>query len=175
MNKVWKLIRQISWMLFWTSLQSLKTKIKKLKKHVSITSKRDNRFPSPLDNHDTWTVIVMATKKDTDLTLKEYRSKLKLEDEWIVVPQKVAQIDLLSPRNRQKIMFLTRSSGYHQHPFTGAYSCLCSTSLILTSVPDCLPSGIPVIQVKGLKGMTFVDQLTGDIYDNDYDKSHSFL
>ena len=37
-------------------------------------------------------------------------------------------------------------------------------SVILTSVPDCLPLDNPIIHITGLKGMTFVYQVTSDIY-----------
>ena len=44
-------------------------------------------------------------------------------------------------------------------------------SVILTSIPDCLHSGNPIIQVTGLKGMTSVDQVTSDGFDYYYDKN----
>ena len=49
-------------------------------------SKRDNRSPFPLDNQDIQTTIVMAEKKDTDLTSGEYRSRTRVEGESIVDP-----------------------------------------------------------------------------------------
>ena len=42
-----------------------------------------------------------------------------------------------------------------------------STSTTLTSVPDCLPSGNPVLQALSLQGEIFINQIAGDIYTYD--------
>ena len=45
-----------------------------------MTSKRDNRSLSSLDNQDTQTAIVMAEKRDIDLTAREYGPKSNVEN-----------------------------------------------------------------------------------------------
>ena len=53
--------------------------------------------------------------------------------------------------------------GCKLHPAIGAMSAA------LSDVPDCLPSGNPVLQVQGLRGELFMDQVTGETYQYDYD------
>ena len=59
--------------------------------------------------------------------------------------------------------------GLNPHLATGDYSLqYFPTSTTLTSVPDCLSSGNPVLQALSLQGETFINQIAGDIYTYDY-------
>ena len=40
---------------------------------------------------------------------------------------------------------------------------------MLSGVPDCSPSGNPVLQVHSLTSELFIELITGDIYKYDYD------
>ena len=61
---------------------------------ASTTSKRDNRSPSPFDNQDIKTGIVMAEKRDTSLTILVQLLERSGASKSIIEPQKVAPVDL---------------------------------------------------------------------------------
>ena len=61
--------------------------------NASVTSKWKNRFPSPFDDQDTQTEIVMTEKRHTDLTLETKQTKVT-EKKSIVASQKVAPANL---------------------------------------------------------------------------------
>ena len=52
----------------------------------------------------------------------------------------------------------------------GDYSSFyCSVSVVLAGVPDCLPSGNPILQAQCLTDEFSVDQVTCNVYKYDYD------
>ena len=58
---------------------------------------------------------------------------------------------------------------YLSTPATGANSSHhCPSTVMLSGVPNCLPSGNTVLQVWSLQGVTFIGQTTGDINTYDY-------
>ena len=77
-------------MLFWQSAKVLNKNQEAKEMDVLTTSQKDNRFPSPLDSQDTQTAIVIAGKKDVDLSLGKQEPKIQTEGEFIVIPQKIA-------------------------------------------------------------------------------------
>ena len=56
--------------------------------NTSMISRRYNRSPSPLDNRDTWTAIMWAKMKDSDLTVGEYTPNIMVKSESIVASQR---------------------------------------------------------------------------------------
>ena len=76
---------------------------------------------------------MMAERMDTDLISREYKTKSKLENESIVVPKKVAAINLITTEEQLGKQSLSPDQDVCDlHPATGAYSSLyCSTSFSL--------------------------------------------
>ena len=76
----------------------------------------------------------------------------------------------------EKISLLPNEGGYNLHTDTGAYSPpYYSISAAISGVLNCLLSGNLIDEVQGLRGTTFVDQVMGDVYDNDYENKVSIL
>ena len=67
------------------------------------SSKRDNRSPSPLDNWDAQTAILMAEKKVSDVTSEVYKPKATMGSKSMVVPQKGTQLNWLLKTERQSL------------------------------------------------------------------------
>ena len=61
---------------------------------ASMTLKWDDRSPFPFDKHDTQTEMIRAEKMDTDLTLSNNQLPATEVDKSIIVPQKVAPVNL---------------------------------------------------------------------------------
>ena len=66
---------------------------------ASAISKWDNRPHTPFDNQDTQTEILMAEKKDNELTLTTRKLSVTGNKESIIVLQKVAPANLTTPQN----------------------------------------------------------------------------
>ena len=114
----------------------------------------------------------MEDRRDADLTSKEYRPKSKLKSESIVMPQKVALINLNTTEEQSEEQSLSWDQGvYNLHPVTGEYNSSYSSLVNCTGVPNCLPSGKPNVYVTDLKEATFTDQSTFMTMT----KSYSFL
>ena len=74
-----------------------------------ITSKRDSRSPSALDDQYIQTAIVLAEKKDTDLNVGEYKPKAKVESESKVASQMMDPTDLTTTEEQLEKQSFTGS------------------------------------------------------------------
>ena len=74
----------------------------------------------------------------------------------------------------EKYVCSSEQGGYDSHPAIGAYNSPYFYMTTITSgVPDCSPSGNLAEKVdRPIYGMTYVDQVTGDIYKYDHEISH---
>ena len=133
---------------------------------TSTAFKRDNRSLSSLDSQDTQIAIVMVKKKEAGLPSRKYVPKAKT-GEFIASPQKIAPPNLTTLEEQlEKISLSPDQNDYNLHPSTGAYSFpYCSVCAVITDIPNCLPSGNPIADVKGFRNTSTVDEGMGDLYD----------
>ena len=120
--------------------------------NASTTSRWENRCPSCFYNQDTKTEIVMAEKKDTDLTLTTNQPSVARNNKSIVVPQKLDPSNLTTSEELlERHSISPDQESYNLHPAIGTHSShYCSTSAVLSGVPDFLSSGNHLLQAQSL-------------------------
>ena len=94
----------------------------------------------------------MAERWQIDLTSDTNQSKVVVSSNFTVDPQKVVAANLITTEEQLEVKRTSLDQGgYNSHPAMGAFSSpYCSTSVVLTGVPDCLPSGNLVFQVHSI-------------------------
>ena len=78
---------------------------------------------------------------------------------------KIAPMNLETPEDQiEKRSISPRQGGFNPHPVTGAHSTLyCSTAMVISGIPDYIPSGNLILLAPSVQGEVFIDKIMDDV------------
>ena len=94
-----------------------------------------------------------------------------------IKPQKVTPTNLEIPEEQKgKRSISSRQEGFNPHLVTVTWSSLyCSIAMVMSGIPDILPSGNAVLLAPSMQGEVFIDQIMADVYAYHHDHANKLF